>query len=124
MASVRFSIDESDILFCIPRVPCTIEDMVRSYTSLNRTAPPPYEVVFSCLSKAVSAGIVVCRRPQYEVDHAWWKEIHGTDETGRDELDEMIRFGESFVDRELEIKCPDVFALSREEYDQVIARFR
>ena len=54
MGSIRFKTIDAEFLYSFPKTANDLRTIVWAYTFINRTGPPTYEELTSCLTKKLS----------------------------------------------------------------------
>ncbi len=118
--TVTFSTDDVEILYCIPSPGGDIAAIVRTFTFLNRSAPPPFSLLEDCLTKALQAGIMVENDGQFQIVPEWYKRIHGYDATEENEIEAMLAFEDEFVGEEVSVVATLQASLTKEAYNATL----
>lgn len=117
---VRFTDTDAAILYTIPYPPVDIGDIVGTYTFINRCAPPSYDELAGCLSRAFNAGILHSVDGKIAVMDEWYKIIHAADETTDNEIESMIEFEDWLIAREFPAISGFGFCLDQGEYQALL----
>jgi hypothetical protein len=95
---IRFNERDAELLYAFPEPASDLATIVRCFIYLNRTAPPEYHEIASCLTKAMKVGIVREDDGKYVVEKLWYDRIHKADFAADYEGESLAEFEASFVD--------------------------
>jgi hypothetical protein len=125
VATVRFEANDAWVLWCVLRQGCDLEDLIRAYTFVSRTAVPPFDELAGCLSRAVRAGLMpVPENGRYRLAADWYDRLHRLDEAyGAAEVG-LTEFEEQFLAQDWPAVGGIDFVLPAAEYQQAADRVR
>jgi len=124
MKSVRFSTKDAELLYSFPKPSTDLRTIVWYFTSTNRTYPPSYEELASCLTKGLKAGIVRKDGDRFVLDDNWYARIHMADATAGNEIEAMLEFERGFVDIDFDEAVDTASTLTEAEYKSIVATLR
>jgi len=125
MSPVRFEPNDAWVLWCVLPHGWDLEDLIRAYTFLNRTAIPSYDELAGCLSRAVRAGLMpVPENGRYRVTADWYERLHRLDDVAPAPELGLLEFEEGFLGREWPVVSGAAFVLPAAEYQQAAERVR
>jgi len=113
---LHFSRDDAAILYAIPKPGADPEKIMRLYAFIQRTSPPDFEVISSCLGKAFEAGIIGRVGQEIVVRDDWYAKIHQFDDSTDNEIEAALEFEEWLKATEWPSVEIERFGLDREEY--------
>src|SRR5688500_4895788 len=113
---------DAAILYAFPKPPSDLSAIVRCFRLFNRCAAPTYGDLTSCLTKALSAGIIRQEGGRFVVEETWYDRVHRHGVTAENEVEAMLAFAETFVNREVPRTTEAANVLSRSEYDAILSR--
>ncbi len=122
MDVIKLNDKDVAILYCMPKVPCELINIIRNYTSINRDAPPSFDELTSFISKVIRAGIISESCDIYTVNEEWNRKIHFYDDKTKNEIDSMLLFEESIVGVELPVVSDSIKFFSREDYGMAVSK--
>lgn len=122
MDDIKLNDKDVAILYCMPKVPCELINIIHNYTFINRDASPSFDELTSFISKAMRAGIISESGDKYTVDEEWKRKIHFYDGKTLNEIDSMLLFEESIVGVELPVVSDSVKLFTREEYGMAVSK--
>ena len=120
MTPIQFNEADAEILFSIPRIPADLVTILRCFMFLNRSAPPAFEQLECCLSKAIKVGIVQEEGKKLVVKQEWYNRIHAADDESDNEIESMLTFQESFIGIDFSEVVSSEFALSRVAFQSAV----
>lgn len=120
MATLQFNVRDAELLYAFPKPPSDIATVIRCFMFLNRTAPPTYDELTSCLTKALKVGIIREEAGKFVVEKDWYDRIHMEDSVSENEIESMLDFEEHFVNVEFVVVTNAVSALSREDFNSIL----
>jgi hypothetical protein len=119
MSPVRFESNDAWVLWCVLPQGCDLEDLIRAYTFVARTAIPSYDNLAGCLSRAVRAGLMrVPENGRYRLTQDWHVRLHRLDEAYGAAEHGLIEFEDEFLAREWPAVDGVNFVLPPAEYQQ------
>ena len=68
MPHVSFSEFDAEILYSLPRVKSNLNDIIRVFMFIYRSAAPPFGTLDSCFNKSAKAGILEIAGGMFSVD--------------------------------------------------------
>ncbi|MHC2071092.1 hypothetical protein ACYFX5_26770 [Bremerella sp. T1] len=118
--TVAFSVDDVEILYSIPLPGGDIATIVRAFTFLNRSAPPPFSLIKDCFTKALQSGIMVENDGHFQIVPEWYKRIHGYDASEGNEIESMLAFQDEFVGEELSVVAALQASFTEKAYSAIL----
>ena len=121
VGAIQFNTRDAELLYSIPKPASDVAMIIRCFTFLNRTAPPTYGELTSCLTKAMKAGIVREEGGKYVIDKGWYDRIHMADATSENEMEALLEFESTFVNVDFDETTGTANVLSEDEYRSILA---
>lgn len=122
MATVMFNESDAELLYSFPKPASELGMIVRCFTFINRVAPPTYDEIRSCLSKAQRVGIVRWEGGGFVVEREWYERIHRADGVAENEIESMLDFEEWFLKSQFEEVVEAVVVPAEDEYASIVGR--
>ena len=124
MGSIRFKTIDAEFLYSFPKTANDLRTIVWAYTFINRTGPPTYEELTSCLTNGLRVGIIRQEGEKFIIDDNWYDRIHMSDDTAENEIDSMLEFEDGFVNMDFNETNNTVCTLTEVEYKSILAKLR
>lgn len=102
MSIIKFTVDDAEILYSIPRPGSDIEYILFSYSHTNRCATPSYRTFTDCIQKALNAGWLDTDSDVIKLKSKWHDFVHSADETAENVIESMLDFQEKLTSLEWE----------------------
>src|SRR5688572_9031696 len=95
MDEIRFTRLDAAILYSTAQPGLPLDQLIWYYTFVNRDAPPSFEELAGCLSRATRAGVLtVTGDDRFVVTDEWYQRIRQFDDQSPNEIESLIRFEE------------------------------
>ncbi len=123
MGVIQFNNMDAGLLYSFPKPATDVETIVWCFTFINRTYPPSFSELTSCLTKGLRVGIIREDGGRFVIDDNWYGRIHMADATAENEIDAMIEFEDAFVGVDFDETTNAACALTEAEYEPIRNRF-
>jgi hypothetical protein len=118
--SVTFSVDEVELLYSIPEPGGDLQDIIRAFVFLNRSAAPSFSTIRDSFTKSLQTSILLENEGQYRIATAWYRRIHANDDSAGNEIDSMLEFQDNFVGEQVPIINDRRFDVSEQKYSELL----
>jgi hypothetical protein len=121
VGTLQFNPRDAELLYSFPKPASDVTTIVRCFTFLNRTAPPTYGELTSCLTKALKAGIIRQVGGRFVIENGWYDRIHMADASSENEIEALLEFESAFVNVDFDETTVAASQLSEDEYKLILA---